>query len=368
MSRPYTFDRVIRIVIAALILLIIYVLLRRLSGVLIPFFVAWLAAYLLYPIVCFFQYKCRLRSRALSIIVTLTSVVGLLVTVCSLLISPLVGELEQVQTIIVTYLQSDEQIAELQQVVQRFFEDNINVRTLQKYITMADFTSVVREAVPSLLSFLSGSINALLGFIASLIAVMYMFFILMDYENMNRGFLHIFPLSRRHFIRGMLHDVERGMNSYFRGQALVALCVGILFATGFVIIDFPMAIALGLFIGLLNLVPYLQVIGLLPTILLAFLKSYDTGQNFWLIMLGAILVFVIVQSIQDWILVPRIMGHVTGMNAAVILLSLSVWGSLLGFIGLIIALPLTSLITSYYRRYILHERDRQVPDDKGANN
>ena len=108
---------------------------------------------------------------------------------------------------------------------------------------------------------------------------------------------------------------------------------------------------------MLNLVPYLQVVGFIPTIILAILKSHDTGTNFWSIILAAIIVFCVVQAIQDWVLTPRIMGKVTGLNPAVILLALSIWGSLLGFIGLIIALPLTTLIFSYYKRYVLDEHD-----------
>ena len=69
------------------------------------------------------------------------------------------------------------------------------------------------------------------------------------------------------------------------------------------------------------------------------------------------MVFLVVQAIQDMILTPKIMGNAMGMNAAVMLLSLSIWGSLLGFVGLIIALPLTTLLISYYKRYVLKESD-----------
>jgi predicted PurR-regulated permease PerM len=146
------------------------------------------------------------------------------------------------------------------------------------------------------------------------------------------------------------------MNKYFRGQAMVAFCVGILFSIGFLIIDFPMAVGLGLFIGLLNMVPYLQLIGFVPTILLAIVKAAETGQNFWMIMLMAVVVFAVVQAIQDAILTPKIMGHVTGLNSAIILLSLSIWGSLMGILGMIIALPMTTLLISYYQKYIVKNK------------
>jgi predicted PurR-regulated permease PerM len=111
-----------------------------------------------------------------------------------------------------------------------------------------------------------------------------------------------------------------------------------------------------MFIGLLNMVPYLQLVGFIPTILLAVVKAADTGQSFWVILLGALIVFAVVQVIQDTILTPKIMGHVTGLNSAIILLSLSIWGSLLGILGMIIALPLTTLLLTYYQRYVINSK------------
>jgi len=160
------------------------------------------------------------------------------------------------------------------------------------------------------------------------------------------------PMKYREMSVRIVNDVKEGMNKYFRGQALVAFLVGILFSIGFLIIDFPLAIGFGLFIGLLNMVPYLQLVALVPTILLSLLKAADTGTNFWWILAGALLVFCIVQVIQDAIIVPKIMGKITGLNPAIILLSLSIWGALMGIVGMIIALPCTTIILSYYKRYI----------------
>ena len=103
------------------------------------------------------------------------------------------------------------------------------------------------------------------------------------------------------------------------------------------------------------MVPYLQVIGFVPTIVLAILKASDTGGNFWIIIASAIAVFIIVQAIQDGFIVPRVMGKIAGLNPAIILLSLSIWGSLMGMLGMIIALPLTTLMLSYYQRFIINK-------------
>ena len=88
--------------------------------------------------------------------------------------------------------------------------------------------------------------------------------------------------------------------------------------------------------------------------MLAILKAADTGQNFWIIIASASAVFIVVQIIQDTFIVPKIMGKITGLNPAIILLSLSIWGSLMGMLGMIIALPLTTLMLSYYQRFIIN--------------
>jgi len=90
---------------------------------------------------------------------------------------------------------------------------------------------------------------------------------------------------------------------------------------------------------------------------LAMLKAADTGQSFWLIFGLAVGLFVLVQIITDMIVTPKIMGKMMGLNPAILLLSLSVWGSILGFIGLIVALPLTTLIIAYWKRYVTREHE-----------
>lgn len=354
-TREITFDRFVRALMAVIGVGLVYLLLKKLSGVLIPFFVAWLVAYLLYPLVCFFQYKCRLRNRVLSILVTLLLLIGVIWGACCLVIPPAIEEIARLKGMIVDYFTTDHTVNYVSDELEQFIKRHINFQQVVSALTFEDVSSLVERGMPQVLKFVTNSFNLLAGLVASLFAIIYLFFILMDYEQMSRGMIRMVPPSKRNLVHGVLKDVQHGMNGYFRGQSLIALMVGILFAIGFWIIDFPLAIPLGLCIGALNLVPYLQTLGFVPTILLALLKAHDTGENFWGILLAAFLVFAVVQVIQDVILTPRVMGKVTGLNAAVILLSLSVWGALLGFIGLIIALPLTTLLISYYKRYVLEE-------------
>ena len=186
---------------------------------------------------------------------------------------------------------------------------------------------------------------------------MYTVFILIDYDRITDGMLKIIPGKYQSIITEVLSDLQAGMNSYFRGQSLVALIVGILFAIGFSIIGLPMAIVFGLFIGALTMVPYLKIIALIPAALLGVLQYVEASKSISTIFISIAVVFIVVQVFEDMFLTPAIMKRVTGLNPAVILLALSVWGSLMGIVGLIIALPLTTLIISYYKRFVLNDLD-----------
>ena len=212
----------------------------------------------------------------------------------------------------------------------------------------AGLISILAERLQVLLL---GTVDIMGQVLTICLIMLYLFFILFDFERVSKGWQPYVPKKWRGVVSKLWSDLVYGMNQYFRGQALVAFCVGVLFSIGFLIIDFPAAIAFGMFIGLLNLVPYLQAVAVLPMALLAMLKAASAGAGFWPVMLGALAVMMVVQVIQDMFLVPKIMGKRMNLHPAVILLSLSIWGHLLGVLGMIVALPMTTLLLAYLRRY-----------------
>ena len=351
--KQITFDTFIRGIMGVALVVGIVMLLNRLSSVLVPFFLAWLVAYLLFPLVRFFQYRCHMRYRILAILSAFLVTGAVLTGFFMLIIPPVIEEGGHVANLIVNYVQTNETVSNIPRLIQQYVHDNIDGEQVKKIVTQDGFIDTVKSAIPKVWAVVAQSFSILSSVLSLTMVVLYTLFILLDYEELTRGWALLLPRRYRPFARRLVADVEEGMNKYFRGQALVAFCVGVLFSIGFLIIGFPMAIGLGMFIGLLNMVPYLQLVGFIPTIILAVVKAADTGQNFWMIMLLALIVFAVVQIIQDTFLTPKIMGHVTGLNSAIILLSLSIWGSLLGILGMIIALPMTTLLINYYQKYII---------------
>ena len=350
-----TFDSFIRGAIGVLILVDIVMLLNRLSNVLVPFFLAWLIAYILFPLVKFFQYRCRMKYRIFGILSAFLVTGVVLTVVFWLMIPPMVEESLRVKDLLVAYITNNETMSNIPRLVQEYVRDHLSAEQIQSIVTQDGFVEGIKVTVPKLWDVITQSIGVVSSVFTLTMVALYTLLILLDYEDINRGWPNLLPERYRGFATQLVKDVEVSMNKYFRGQALVALCVGILFSIGFLIIDFPIAVGLGMFIGLLNMVPYLQLIGFVPAILLAIVKAADTGQNFWLIMLMVLIVFAVVQIIQDTFLTPKIMGHVTGLHSAIILLSLSIWGSLLGILGMIIALPLTTLSIDYYQKFIIRK-------------
>ena len=355
LEKKITFDSFIRGTLIVAVIVAIILLVKRLSSVLLPFFIAWLLAYMLYPLVRFLQYKCKLRNRVFSIAVALILVLAGLTGIMFLVVPPIIDEVTKLSEYIAPLAHQYLGESGIVDSIDKFIKQFVNENSIVKLIQQNNVMDALQAGLSQVWSLIAQTLGFIVGIFTVFVVFLYMFFILLDYEKLSAGFIHLIPSEQRPFATQLLGDVEKGMNSYFRGQSLIAFIVGILFSIGFLIIDFPLAVGLGLFIGFLNLVPYLQLIGFIPTIVLALMKSIETGQNFWIILLMALAVFAVVQAIQDLYLTPRIMEHVMGLNPAVILLSLSIWGSLLGFIGLIIALPLTTLCLSYYSRFVLKE-------------
>lgn len=360
LEQKITFDKLVRWIITASIIIAVILTINYLSSVLLPFFVAWMLAYLLYPLVHFTQYKLHVPTRPLSIVVTLIFVLAVLFGVFYLIFPPMMHQFEKLGTLITQYIQNNTEANNISQAIQHWVRDNY--KQIEGFLRQKDVTDAIKGVMPKVFNMLGQTADIIISIVASLITLLYMFFILLDYEYLTRNWIRIFPKNSRPFWSGLASDVKREMNNYIRGQGLVALVMGILFCIGFTIIDFPMAIGLGILIGIMDLVPYLHTFALIPTVFLALLKAVDTGQNFWVILASAVAVFAIVQIIIDLIVTPRIMGKAMKLNPAILLLSLSIWGALLGFIGLIIALPLTTIIMAYYKRYVT--KDEEIIEKK----
>lgn len=363
--QPYTFDRVIRILFGAVFVVGLFYLIYILRGALLPFLVAWIIAYMLNPLVVYNKRVFKLKGRVVAIALTFVEVLVTLGLLGVLVVPSIIDEIGLLRQLLSEYVYQSSSIPFVPESVHDFIKKNIDFAELSGLLSQEQWLSVIKESFSGAWGFITGSVGEIINIVSWLIVLLYIVFILLDYDKILSGFRRMIPQKYRPTVLSIVNDVEVSMNRYFRGQAVVAGLVGILFCIGFLIVGLPMAIVLGLFIGLLNMVPYLQLVGFIPTILLCLVSASETGTNFWLLFGACVLVFIVVQLIEDIFIVPRVMGKVTGLNPAIILLSLSIWGTLLGFVGMIIALPLTTLCLSYYERYVIGN-DPETPPQAAA--
>ncbi|RME40518.1 MAG: AI-2E family transporter [Planctomycetota bacterium] len=400
---PYTFDRVVRLVLTVIVLAALIALLRHLSDVLIPFAAAVVLAYLLNPIVT--AVERRTKRRGISVALTLSglgifglAMVAILIPLMAYQVGQFREALERLQTDLAASAaaavtvpnvsdtqttQGDVRTAfgwrELKDAWRRYHRDagslprserlarlrsdlagtylgDLLERTIE-YTRSEEFNRMLvqlakRVAVGgwTVVTFL---VNLVLGLTGLIVVLLYLIFLLVDYPEYARRWRAFLPPAYRETIIEFYEQFSLAMRRYFRGQALIALLVGTLCSIGFTLIGLPMAVPFGLFVGLLNMVPYLQTVGLVPGLMLAALRAIERDSSFLASIGWVLLVFAVVQIIQDTLLTPRIMGKATGLKPVAVLLGVFVWGKLLGFLGLILAIPLTCLGIATYRRYVL---------------
>lgn len=358
LREPFTFDRTVRIALFVLCVLALTWAIAAIWEVLLPFLLAGIFAYVMMPLVRFFQDTLRLRSRSLSVLLVFFLTMGLFV-LASLYLIPALQE-EVVKTIEAIKQHSDgksltEQI--LPSEAAKYLESQLDFREMLQGLSLESILSTGESLWDKAGGLVSGTISVFSWTLVFAMGIIYFIFIMMDMEGLAQGLLEMFPSSARSTVKEMMKTVDYYMNSYFRGQALVAVSVGVLLAIGFSIIGLPLAIVMGIFIGLLNFIPYMQALGVIPLGLVAVLMGLQNGDNIFVSLALAYGVLMIVQIIQDSILVPRIMGTSLGMRPSLILLALAVWGYLLGFFGMLIALPITMSLYAIYMRYVLRDED-----------
>ena len=360
-----TFDRFIRGTLFVALLALFVAGINWLSAVLLPFFAAWAIAWILAPVVNFLYVRCYIRPRFLAVILTLIGTTAIAVGALWLIVPPFLDGILHIKDALLRYLQNDSGHVVLPNWMQNLLQEWLDALQLEHKLKQGNVLRMLRTSLPHVWNVVQSTANVVISLASSAFALLYLVLLLADYDHYATVWLKYVPRSQRAFLEKLSNDAAHNMRGYFRGQMLVAISNGVMFSIGFWLIGLPMPVGMGIFVGVLSFIPYIQVLGILPAALLSLLQMADTGSSFWGMMALVFLVYVVVQVLQDTIFTPRIMGQIMGLSPAVVLLSLSVWGYIAGIIGLMVALPLTTLMLAYYQRYILEEpvQDESYTDE-----
>jgi predicted PurR-regulated permease PerM len=343
------------------------VVVREFSGVIWPIAVAGILALILQPFVGLLERRFRLRRLSAVIIlygIVVLATAGVLLAIAPAVIGQIIDFFNYVPTLwqkIVLWAESHfpEWLATF-----RKYSDVPAVKNALAAIT-AQAQDLATHILPSLKQAGAG-LFGIFGVIASLAIIpVYLFFFLMaDGRDPTRRLAeHLVFLQPR--VRDDIVFLAREfvgiVVAFFRGQLLIGLIMGVLLATGFSLAGLKFGLALGIAIGLLNIVPYLgSILGLSIVLPLALLQPETGGAGLFFI---CIAIFVGVQVIEGWFLTPRIMGQQTGLHPVAIIFAVFFWGEALGgVLGMLLAVPLTAFFVTAWR-LVRHKYLQSSPTD-----
>lgn len=333
-------------------------LLNSLSAVLIPFIIALILDYIIDPWVD--RVQKLVKNRVAAVLLTMLCLL-LLVGGALALALPMIGKEAKHFADLVR-----DQLPALQHRVQDdpWLHDAVASMggiDYHTYLTTDNLLAAARKVLPGFWGGVGNVFGWLFGLVAVFTTVLYMVFMLVDEAQLQGKWKTLLPTDYRAPMTALVHDVQRVMNAYFRGQLKIAGILTIVYVIGFNCIGLPLATLLGILAGALGLIPYFGLLSILPVAFSAGIFSMEHSSSWGVLMLWVALVYIAAQALEGLVLTPRIQGKNTGLRPVVILLALSIWGSVLGVIGLLLALPLTTLLLSYYRRFVLGEAEEEEP-------
>lgn len=322
------------------------------SGVLWPLAVAGVLALILRPLLEVLEQ--RMKLRRLTAVVLLYGVFVLLVGgALLLLVPPLIAQLID----FIAYLPTlwDNVVTFVQNHYPQWIElvkkqlANPTVRNFADGM-MGEGRAFFSHALPSLRAAFGGLLDVVAFITHVAIIPVYLFFFLLargePTANLGKHLPFLRP-SLRDDVVFLASEFVSIVESFFRGQLLIGLAMGVLFAIGFSVIGLKFGLFIGLALGVLNIVPYLgTILGLAIAIPLAF---FQPGGG-WQLLGEVLIVKAVVQCVESWVLTPKIMGHHTGLHPVVIIIAVFFWGTAFGgVIGMLMAVPLTAFFVTVWR-------------------
>lgn len=353
-----------------------------LQEVLLPFFIGLLLALFSASIIKRLEKKLKKRTAAIMVFL-----VGILLVVSGVLIlftGYINHDFQRLQGALKTFAyEHQDEINKGSDKVKDFISQYYNPEELRKFLDQKkdsfsqviendelDFSQIdwatIKESVEGVLSFFGQSeepveelskateTSFLVIFFSSILYFVYILFYLDYFEAQWKKYI----LNRSSGVFQIIaHDFNRSFTHYFKLRSRVVFILTLFYLIGFSVLDVPGALLLALFAGLLSYIPYLQYLTLIPLSLSCLILSMESGHPFYLyfgIVLG---LFIVASILEETLLIPKIMEKNIGMNPVIMVLAVSVWGYIFGLMGVLIAIPLTSLMMIYVKRIVFQEKE-----------
>ena len=335
MTRERNAQTIYFLIVGVLLAVIFFYFSRR---VLTPFFIAFALAYLLDPVTDRLE---SLRiSRTFAVLVLMAGVFSL-VTGIGLLIFPLLK------------LQAEHLVSNLPNyiaIMQEWMHPLLGVvgepEKIQGILNreLLKIGELPLKVISSITSILWGSVAGLFSFIlflANLVIIpVVMFYLLRDYDLINKKMLSFVPARTREQVLSLIKEIDGVLADFVRGQLMVGLIMAGLYSIGLFFCGTPMSLFIGLLAGLASLVPYLGLVfGFVPAAILTFMQTQD-----WVLVFGVAGVFAVVQGLEGMIITPRIVGEKIGLHPVAIILAVLLGAEFFGLVGVIVSVPVAAAL------------------------
>lgn len=343
---------------------IFVLLLLALGDVLLPFLLGGAIAYFLDPVAD--RLEAWGLSRAMATVVITLSGIFIFLLIFLLIVPTLIGQLGQLITQIGLIVENLPETLERLGVWinQRFPALNLEGGFLQEQLTNLGNAIKARsgEVVSALLSSAQGIVNAV---VLLVVVPVVFFYLLLDWDRMVEIIDDLLPRDHQNTIRTIARDIDKTLASFIRGQGTVCLILGAYYAVALMIAGLNFGLIVGFLAGLISFIPYVGALvgGALAFGLALFQwwsgtelvdgQTIETGINWLRIgIVGAI--FMAGQFLEGNILTPKLVGGSIGLHPVWLIFALSVFGSLFGFVGMLIAVPLAAVI-GVLARFLINE-------------
>ncbi len=214
----------------------------------------------------------------------------------------------------------------------------------------------------------STKVLGFLGFVIGMIMVpVYLFFFLKESAKIRLHWHDYVPLKASNFktsLVGTLEEINGYLVSFFRGQVLVAAIDGFLVGIALTIFGLPYGLLIGVFMAILGVIPYIgNILCLIPACIIAYLHAQASapfGLSPWAYVWCVVGIFVVVQQINSLVTAPKIVGDSVGLHPLTVIFSMLFWSLVLGgFVGALLAVPLTAAVKVLFRRFIWERKLRE---------
>jgi len=337
---------------------------RALGPVLTPFVVSAVLAYLGDPLVDRLE---KWMSRTPAVLVVFSSMIMSIILVVLLVVPLLEKQISYLISHLPVYADwlSNSAWPWLQQ---RFGLQGVDLGADQLIALLREHWQEAGGVAAAVLGNLTQSGMVFLGFIGLLFLIpVITFYLLRDWDNLMANIRNLLPRYAEPGISKLAGESNEMLGAFFRGQILVMLALGIIYAIGLALIGLKLAFLIGLVAGLLSIVPYLGfAVGLIAALIAAVVQFHDV-----LHVVLVLLVFGVGQMLEGMVLTPWLVGDRIGLHPVVVIFAVLAGGQLMGFVGMLIALPVAAVLNvllrhanELYRGSQLFDREVKVKIEK----